>query len=369
MKKIAVLFSFLLIIIGQSVSVYSQKTDLILENGVSAHKEIDAIYRQFSEAYVALDAEKVTNLYAADAAYLPPDSEILKGREQIRLGFQSFFDRIKKEGRTMTISFRIFQRKVEKNLGYDVGIYTITQFKDGKQIGKPGKGKFIVVAVKEKDGKWRFQVDGYNNLKPENTQQGVENLTLDKEIVFLACPGDRYYCTEDKQKVKIETLSQDAVKNNLNYYYIVSGGKIIGQGANVVWDFSKDERPGKYTITAGVGSDDIIRGKTITKIIELKECNICDMPCECQTINVTSSKKTVYKGETVEFTANPNGGNQDSPTFKWTIENGVISEGQGMTKIKVQALSGETVTATVEMGGLCAMCGNKTDSESVKIIK
>lgn len=166
MKKFALLFALSLIIIGQSVSVYSQKAGLILENGVAAHKEIDAIYRRFSEAYVALDAEKVTNLYAADAAYLPPDSEILKGREQIRPGFQSFFDWIKKEGRTMTISFRIFQRKVEKNLGYDVGIYTITQFKDGKQIGS-GEGKFIVVAVKEKDDKWRFQVDGYNNLKPE----------------------------------------------------------------------------------------------------------------------------------------------------------------------------------------------------------
>lgn len=167
MKKFILLFILLLIIIGQTVSAYSQESGLILENGVTAHKEIDAIYRRFGEAYVTLDAEKVANLYAADAVYLPPNSEILKSREQILPGFRAFFDRIKKDGKTMTISFRIHQRKVEKNLGYDVGVYTITQFKDGKQTGNSGKGKFIVVAVKEKDGKWRFQVDGYNNLNPE----------------------------------------------------------------------------------------------------------------------------------------------------------------------------------------------------------
>lgn len=162
-------FLLILFVLASVFSAFSQtaENNLKLENGVAAHREIDAIYRQFGEAYRTLDAGKVTDLYAADAAYLPPDSEILQGREQIRPTFQSFFDWVKKEGQTMTISFQIFQRKVEKNLGYDVGIYTIKQFKDGKQIGGEGKGKFIVVAVKEKDGKWRFQVDGYNNLKSE----------------------------------------------------------------------------------------------------------------------------------------------------------------------------------------------------------
>lgn len=166
MKNFAFLFSFALLMFVQTISVYPQQMNLILENGVAAHKEIDAIYRQFGEAYQTLDFEKVTNLYSENAAYLPPDNDILKGRDQIGATFRTFFDWVKKEGRTMTISFRIVQRKVEKNLAYDVGVYTITQFKDGKNAGS-GKGKFIVAAVKEKTGKWRFQVDGYNNLKPD----------------------------------------------------------------------------------------------------------------------------------------------------------------------------------------------------------
>lgn len=157
---------FITIILLTVVPSNAQNSELILEKGVSAHKEIDAIYKTFSEAYRTLDAEKVVNLYSENARYLPPDNDILQGRSEIRPTFQSFFDYVKEKGQNMTISFQIFQRKVDKNLAYDVGVYTITQFKDGKEIGV-GQGKFVVVAVKE-NGKWRFQVDGYSGLKPEN---------------------------------------------------------------------------------------------------------------------------------------------------------------------------------------------------------
>ena len=69
----------------------------------------------------------------------------------------------------MTISFRIVQRMVDTKLAYDVGIFTIRQYKDGKEVSS-GSGKFFVAAVSEKDGKWRFQVDGYSDLKPRPKQ-------------------------------------------------------------------------------------------------------------------------------------------------------------------------------------------------------
>lgn len=133
------------------------------------HKGIDAVYAQFSKAYASLDVELVTNLYTENAAYLAPGSNIQNGRAEIKAGFKSFFDWVKKNGQTMTISFQIFQRRVDKKIGYDVGIYTIRQYKDGKEVST-GQGKFVVVAVKDKDGKWRFQVDGYSDLKPEKKE-------------------------------------------------------------------------------------------------------------------------------------------------------------------------------------------------------
>lgn len=158
-----------LIAVFSSLNLFAQNQDLVLEKGVSPHKEIDSIYAQFTAAYKTLDTAKVSSLYTQTAAYLPPDSDILHGRDAIAPTFQSFFDWIKREGKTMTISFQIVQRKVDTSLGYDVGIYTIRQYKDGKEVNK-GSGKFVVVAVRENDGKWRFQVDGYNDLKPPAKQ-------------------------------------------------------------------------------------------------------------------------------------------------------------------------------------------------------
>lgn len=165
MKKL-LLVSVLLFV---SLSATAQTNELILEKGVLAHKGIDDIYRQFSESYRSLNSEIVTNLYTESAAYLVPDDDIMQGREKIRASFQGFFDSVRKDGRTMTISFQIFQRKANKNMAYDVGIYTLRSFKDGKKIGM-GQGKFVVVAVKEKDDKWRFQVDGYSGLKPSENK-------------------------------------------------------------------------------------------------------------------------------------------------------------------------------------------------------
>ena len=163
MRKLLFLFCLCLL----SFNINAPIPELTLEKGVTVHKEIDAVYAQFSEAYRTLDIEKVTNLYSENAAYLAPNQEIQQGHAQIREGFKNFFDWVKDEKRTMTISFQIFQRKVEEKMGYDVGIYTIRQFKDGKEAGK-SQGKFIVVAIKETSGKWRFQVDGYSDLKPQN---------------------------------------------------------------------------------------------------------------------------------------------------------------------------------------------------------
>lgn len=148
-----------------AVGAKAQGSELSFDAGVKPHAGIDAIYRGFSESYRTLNFDKLAGLYAESAAYLVPDQEVMTGRENIRTSFRGFFESVKGEGRNMTISFRILQRRAGKDLGYDVGIYTLRIFKDGKEMSS-GQGKFVVVAVKEKDAKWRFQVDGYSGLKP-----------------------------------------------------------------------------------------------------------------------------------------------------------------------------------------------------------
>jgi ketosteroid isomerase-like protein len=145
-----------------AISVFSQNTDLVLENGVKPHKELDEIYKVFSKGYSDLNVDLVANLYTEDANYLASGEKITDGREKIRENFGSFFESVKKNGNTMNIQFRILQREVDKKLGYEVGIYTLTTFKDGKQIGT-GQGKFFVV-TKKIGKKWFFRFDGYSGL-------------------------------------------------------------------------------------------------------------------------------------------------------------------------------------------------------------
>lgn len=187
---------------------------------------------------------------------------------------------------------------------------------------------------------------------------GVESLILEKDIVYIICPGDGEFCSEDELKVGVKTLLKDAEKNNLQYYYTVSGGKIIGEGAEVIWDFSK-VRPGKYTITASVGIDYVIKAKTVTKTVELQECPVCDRICECPTIRLFGPTKPVKAGELFIVAADVSGGNQERAEYRWKISAGTIVSGQGSTRVMVRsdaAMKDKVLEATLEIRGLCASC-------------
>ena len=158
--------TFFIVLLSCGGLVFGQSKDLVLEAGVKAHTGVDAVYAKFSRAYRELDHELVGGLYSADASYLVPDQNILIGRDKITPTFKSFFDYVRDRKGRMEISFRIVQRRVSTDMGYDVGVYTLTQF-DAAGKASTGRGKFVVVAVKEGD-EWRFQVDGYSGLpKPE----------------------------------------------------------------------------------------------------------------------------------------------------------------------------------------------------------
>lgn len=136
---------------------------LVLGDNVAPHEGLDGIYRRFSEGYKKLDSAAVANLYTETAAYLQPGGEIDIGRTKVLETFTKFFDSTRQKNGRLEISFRIVQREAEQKLAYDVGIYTLTSFREGGET-RVSKGKFFVVAKPDKDGVWRFQVDGYNDL-------------------------------------------------------------------------------------------------------------------------------------------------------------------------------------------------------------
>jgi uncharacterized protein (TIGR02246 family) len=150
-------------VLGGGAMLATAQNSPVLDEGVVPHNGLDEIYRRFAEGYKKRDPAAVANLYTEAAAYLAPGKEIEIGRTKVLATFTEFFDSVRQKNGRLEISFRIAQRQTEQNLAYDVGIYTLTSLSD-KGEARTSKGKFMVVGKREKDGVWRFQVDGYNDM-------------------------------------------------------------------------------------------------------------------------------------------------------------------------------------------------------------
>ena len=223
-------------------------------------------------------------------------------------------------------------------------------------------GHYTVTAeVEEKDGFPQKGTKTVTVIECErcNEPEGVNSVNLDRTQVTLACPIYGTFpksspCSEEHRKIKINTVSENAEKNRLNYYYFVTGGNIIGQGANVIWDLS-GVKPGDYSVTIGVGESNIIKGNIVTKNVIANACE-CYIPCNCPSISISSPNRLTKRNEAIIFTAETNGGTQDHIKYKWSVSNGIIVAGQGTRQILVKSapnVKDNVVTATVEFSGLC----------------
>src|SRR5690606_30546778 len=102
----------------------------------------------------------------------------------------------------------------------------------------------------------------------------VENLILDEtELTLPPSPGQRPLegtTVSPDMLIGVTTVATDPENDPLTYSYDVSGGRIIGKGAKVMWDLSGVE-PGTYRITAGVDDGCGICGKTVTKEVSVHQ--------------------------------------------------------------------------------------------------
>ncbi len=110
----------------------------------------------------------------------------------------------------------------------------------------------------------------------DNKSPDVTELTLSRSEIAASCaagqvPREGTDCS-DKMNAQVTTTAIDPEKDVIKYYYTVSGGRIIGQGAKVFWDLT-GIAPGTYTITAGVDDGCGICGQTQTGRITVKNCD------------------------------------------------------------------------------------------------
>ncbi|HYW72493.1 MAG TPA: hypothetical protein VE961_15760 [Pyrinomonadaceae bacterium] len=166
--------------------------------------------------------------------------------------------------------------------------------------------------------------------------------------------------------VQLTTTASDPDGDTLLYSYNVTGGRVSGDGANVSWDLS-GMGPGTYTATVEV--DDgcgCITAATTT--VTIADCGDCVPDLVCPNLGVTCPSD-VEDGSPATFTANFTQGTPVvSETYNWTVSAGKITSGQGTNSITVDTTGtgGQTITATVEVGGVDPTC-NRTSSCSVAV--
>jgi hypothetical protein len=192
-------------------------------------------------------------------------------------------------------------------------------------------------------------------------QPPTASLAASASTITLPCPADMHSsgaCASGAtSSVNLTTTASDPDGDTLLYSYTVTGGRVTGEGANVGWDLS-GLGPGTYT--ASVDVDDgcgCITSSTTT--VTIASCSDCVPNLVCPTVNVTCPSD-VSEGGSITFTANfTQGTPQVTPTYNWTVSAGTITSGQGTSTITVdtKGLGGQTVTATVEVGGVDPSCG------------
>jgi hypothetical protein len=201
---------------------------------------------------------------------------------------------------------------------------------------------------------------GHRNARGQgqiiNLPANVTDVSLNRTNIVLPCPpGTRSASGQcgDVSEVQVSTTAVDPEGDVLTYSYTVSGGRIVGTGANVSWDLS-GVREGTYTVTAAVDDGCGFCGTTRQATVTVTECTDCvpiEVPCTCPTISVTGPAGTVQPGDTMTFTANVSGGSQQNVTYNWTVSNGEIVSGQGTPVITVSTvgLVNTSITATVNV--------------------
>ena len=188
---------------------------------------------------------------------------------------------------------------------------------------------------------------------PQN-QPPTITLDSDTQIVTL-CP-DAESMSNPRVRLKATGVSPEG--KPLRYRWEVSGGRLEGDGTDVVWDLS-GAPPGVYnaavTAESGPEGNPLCTAFTSTKVV-VRTCPPPRPVCP----NVTMSCPDVQQaGSPITFTASVSGGTAGvTPVYNWTVSPGKILSGQGTQTITVDTsgLAGQPISATVEVAGYNLEC-------------
>jgi hypothetical protein len=192
---------------------------------------------------------------------------------------------------------------------------------------------------------------------PPNQPPVVQSVNASLTTVTRPCPPgtSSSTCTPTGNEVQLTANASDPDNDTLLYTWSVTGGRLSGEGRSVAWDLAGVAN-GTYTATVEVndGNQHTAGGSAV---VTVRDCDNCVKPVVCPTVAV-SCPDNVPVGQPITYTASVTGGDNLTPTYNWSVSAGTISSGQGTSTITVDTtgLGGQSVTATVSVGGADPSC-------------
>ncbi len=140
------------------------------DNTEEARAGIEAVNAQFMAALSQGDAAAMAGLYTEDAQQMPPNGEIVSGREALQTGFQALID-----GK-YEILLETTEVEGHGDTAHEIGKYTMAI--DGETVDE---GKYIVI-WKNVDGQWKLHRDIFNSNNPAPAPDESEEPADEEEM-------------------------------------------------------------------------------------------------------------------------------------------------------------------------------------------
>jgi hypothetical protein len=200
---------------------------------------------------------------------------------------------------------------------------------------------------------------GHRNARTTPPPPVVNSVTPSMASVLRPCPPPTRSetCTPTGSEVTLVANATDVDNDQLLYTWSVTGGRLSGEGRQVTWDLTGVAN-GSYTATVEVndGNQHTASGSTTVTVADCTGCVAPRPPCPTVSVSCPSE---VEAGQPITFTASISGDTGGATTtFNWSVSAGTISSGQGTSTITVDTTGagGQSVTATVNIGGLDPSC-------------
>jgi uncharacterized protein (TIGR02246 family) len=121
---------------------------------------IEAGNAKWMEAFNRGDAAATAALYTDNATLMPPNSEMIQGRQGIQDFWQAAI-----EGGLKDVSLTTVEVRASGDTAYEIGKLSLTApSKD--QGSKVVSGKYVVVWTRQANGPWKLHVDIWNSSMP-----------------------------------------------------------------------------------------------------------------------------------------------------------------------------------------------------------